>query len=77
MLEETVLEWTREWKEEGWKKGRQEGSLKILLSLLEERFGTLPGEVLEQVKALRDPAELEGLAKRLLKAASLDDLGLG
>jgi hypothetical protein len=72
MLAERVMQWTREWKEEG----RQEGSHDILLSLMEGRFGPLPEEVRRRVEEIRDPEELKALGMRLLSASSLSDLRL-
>jgi hypothetical protein len=76
MLAERVMEWTREWKEEGRQEGRQEGSHDILLSLMEERFGTVPEEIRRYVEGIHDAGELKALGKRLLSASSLADLRL-
>lgn len=83
MLAENVKQWTREWKregmEEGLEKGRTEGVRafqEFLLSGMAERFGPLTNEVRRRVKRVEDLDELKGLAKRLLTASSLEDLGL-
>lgn len=72
MLAERVMEWTREWKEEG----RQEGIHLLLLAQIEERFGAIPEEVRRRVEEIHDTEELTALAKRLLSASSLSDLRL-
>ena len=79
-LAERVMEWTREWKEEGLQEGLQEGleSLQeVVLSLLEQRFGTAVTEdTRRRVLAIRDLDELKRLGKGILPARSLCDLGL-
>ena len=77
MLAERALEWTREWKEEGRQEGRQEGVRIVVLSLIEERFGTVPPEVRQRVESLQDVDELTRLAKRIHLVSSIDELGLG
>jgi len=80
MLAERALEWTREWKEEGRQEGLQEAvqSLRqVVLSLLEQRFGMLSGEVRQRVENLRDLDSLTRLAKRILLVSSIEELGLG
>lgn len=76
MLADRVLEWTREWKEEGRQEGLLEGSRELLLSQMEERFGSVPEEARRQVEALQDLDELKKLARRIVSASTLDDLGL-
>lgn len=73
MLAERALEWTREWKEEG----RQEGVRSVLLSLIEQRFGTVPPEVRQRVESLLDVDELTRLATRVHLVSSIEELGLG
>jgi predicted transposase YdaD len=66
MLRETVKEWTREWKNEGLREGlsegrregRREGEARLLMRLLELKFGPLKPE---------DQARIDGAdAERLL-----------
>lgn len=75
MLAETVIDWTREWKEEG----RQEG-LQVMrpavLSLLEQRFGPLPENTRARVEEIGSVEELAALTGRILSAGSLAELGL-
>jgi hypothetical protein len=85
MLEETLTEWLngaeRKGRVEGRTEGRQEGEIvgmqKLLLQLLEQRFGTLPREVRRQVGAIASAKKLGALAKRVLVAGSLAEMGLG
>ena len=84
MLEETLIEWRdkarREGLQEGRKEGRHAGQVEgmrlVLLQQLEQRFGALPPQVRRRVKALSSAKRLEDLAKRVLVAGSLEELGL-
>jgi len=83
-LAERVMEWTREWEEEGLQKGLQEGHEKelasireVVLTLLEQRFGTgVSEDIRNRVLAIRDLDQLKKMAKGVLPARSLRDLGL-
>lgn len=83
MLAERALEWTREWKEEGRQKGLEEGRQEAVDSLqqvvlfhLEQRFGTVAGEVRQNVEKLRDLETLTHLAKQIVIVSSIEELGL-
>ena len=41
MLQEGVIPWTTQWREEGLAEGRAEGRAQILLHQLERKFGPL------------------------------------
>jgi predicted transposase YdaD len=77
MLSETIDEWEKEWFDGGWQKGLQEGRReelkKLLVMLLEKRFGELPEPVGTR---LLDASleELEFWTEPLLDATSLDDV---
>jgi len=75
-LAERVMEWTREWKEEGQQEGLE--SLRdVVLSLLEQRFGTaFSADARRRVLEIRDLNKLNNIAKGVLRARSLRDLGL-
>ncbi len=62
-----------EGRAEGKAEGKAEGERKVILSLLEERFGPVPASARARIEALGE-AELEVLARRLLKAESLAEL---
>ena len=84
-LEETLTEWWNGAVEKGRKEGRQkgretgqlEGMRKLLLRQLEQRFETVPARVRRKVKAISSAKELEDLAKRILVAPTLAEMGLG
>jgi uncharacterized FlgJ-related protein len=59
--------------EKGVEKGVAKGQRELLLSQLVHRFGTLPESVTRRVAAA-STAELELWGKRILDAASLDDV---
>jgi len=61
---------------EGEAKGRGEGAREILLSLLAERFGPLPEGARRQVEEISSLQRLTQLAKRVLTAHSLEEIGL-
>ena len=62
-------------REEGLAQGMEQGMERVLLLLMERRFGELPEAVRLEVQAL-DSEALEDLADRLLTATSLADLKL-
>jgi len=55
------------------KKGLEEGELKILRRLIEKRFGPVPAWAEERLAA-RSTAELEELSERILEVPSLEEL---
>lgn len=70
ILEHKVL--GREFKR-GLKEGQQQGELKLILGMLEKRFGPLPESAEQKVRALPEP-ELLQLGLRLLDVQSLEEL---
>jgi predicted transposase YdaD len=76
LIEEGLQKGMREGEARGEARGALQRSQEILLSLLEEKFGTLSAQVHEQVKAIRDSERLSALIRRILTAHSLSDLGL-
>lgn len=80
MLEETFKEWEQKMRREGRREGRQEGEVqgmqKVALDLLRQRFGPVPQNVRERVRALSSSSELRKLTRRILTAKSLQDTGL-
>jgi len=87
MLEEGI-DWSRKWKQEGRLEGRLEGRGEaleqdlrtmrpVVLSLIEQRFGSVSGETRRLVEAISSMEELAHVAGRILEAQSLADLGLG
>jgi hypothetical protein len=54
-----------------------EGARQMLFSLLEDRFGSVPDEVRARLQRIRSLERLNRLARRVNRATSLHDLGLG
>jgi predicted transposase YdaD len=84
MLEETAQEWKKQWIKEGRKEGREEGlrsgqnaMRKVLLQQMTLRFGRLPKTIRQRVEAISSMPELQALARKVILAESLQDLGLG
>jgi hypothetical protein len=63
-------------KAEGEAKGEAKGVREILLLLLAERFGPLPEGARRQVEEISSLQRLTQLAKRVLTAHSLEEMGL-
>lgn len=55
------------------RKGRIEGQLEMLRSLIEKRFGKIPPAVGQRLAALK-PAQLKRVGLRLLDAQRIEDL---
>ena len=62
-----------EGKAEGKAEGRAEGKAELLLRQLTLRFGQLPAEAAERIRAA-SAETLDGWADRVLTAATLDDV---
>jgi hypothetical protein len=58
-------------RQEGWKKGRQEGELKLLERLLIRKFGEIPPAARARIEAA-DGAKLEHYAEQTLTANSIE-----
>jgi hypothetical protein len=64
------------WMEEGMERGRVEAARSILLGLLEDKFGKLPDELVQRIKATMDPAKLELAARQAPRLDRPEDLQL-
>ena len=77
MLEENLIRW----QEEARRKGRQEGGIlslqTMLLDQLTLRFGRLPAKVRRQIEATNSLSELRKLGRKVLRAKTLEAMGLG
>ena len=72
MLEETILRWEKQFL----RKGRVDGMRRMLVRLLEERFGPLPSSVEHSLEVISSPRKLEQLFGQALRAESLAQVGL-
>ena len=77
MLEETAQEWKRQWIKEGREEGLRTGQIEMLLQQMTLRFGRLPKAIRQRVEAISTMPELRALARKVILAESLQDLGLG
>lgn len=73
MLRETVLEWTREWEQNGVQKGRREGVANALVRQLKLKFGSLRPEDQARIEAA-DAEQLLAWIERVLTARSIDEV---
>jgi len=66
----------REGWERGLKQGLARGRQEVLLKQLRRKLDRVPPEAEARLQQLTDPAELDGLAERLIDGVSPADLGL-
>jgi predicted transposase/invertase (TIGR01784 family) len=87
MLAERVMEWTREWQQQGLEQGREQGleqgreqgleqARRALLREIESRFGPLNLSAHRRIKEIGSFEEIVALSLRVATAPSLDALGL-
>ncbi|HKI04710.1 MAG TPA: Rpn family recombination-promoting nuclease/putative transposase [Thermoanaerobaculia bacterium] len=83
MLAERVMEWTRQWEQEGFQKGLKEAREKdleearsALLEAIEQRFGPIPEVIRQRIAAMGSPREIVLATVRAATAPSLDALGI-
>lgn len=80
MLEDRVVEWTREWQRKGAERGRKQVLSEmrpVLVRHLETRFGPLSPEAHQRLEETDSVEALMEMMGRIPLAQSLDDLGLG
>jgi hypothetical protein len=65
------------WKDEIFLEGEERGARRVLLNLLEKRFGPIPDEVRNHVEKIRSVDRLSRLAEKVLTAKSIKGLRLG
>ena len=80
MLEETLVKWRDQIIRETRRDERQRTALEVrkqvLLEQMTARFGRLPREIRSQVEQITSAEELRRLARRVLRAKSLQEIGL-
>ena len=70
---EAIMTTAEQLRQEGRAEGRVEGRIELVLKLLTLRFGALPAEAEARTRGL-SMEELDGVAERVLSAASLDEV---
>ena len=73
MLAETVLDWKRQWLEEGKAEGKAQGKAEALIRLLARRFGPLPDWVAQRTEGA-SVEQLDTWFDRVLDAATLAEM---
>ena len=73
MLAESVMDWTRQWKQEG-QEDTVAKARSVLLRNLEKRFGPLPEELRQRIDAIASIEELTEFTLRAGAASSLEAL---
>ena len=71
MTESTTYQWILE---EGQGLGIIQGEQTALLTLLEERFGSVPPQVEERIRASNDPGRLQAAIRQAIRIATPDEL---
>ncbi len=81
MLEETLIKWrdqvVRETRREALREGKLEARREMLLELMTQRFGRLSTEVRRQIEETSSIQELRKMGRKILRARSLEEMGLG
>ena len=72
-IEHFRMEGERLGRQEGWREGRREASLRAVVRLLEHRFGTMPSDLRRQLEEVEDPGRLEELVVLAGTCGSLDE----
>jgi predicted transposase YdaD len=65
-----------EGREEGREEGITEGKRDVLLRMMSWKLGDLPASVAQKLESMEDDAELDEIARRILTATSLEEMGL-
>jgi hypothetical protein len=75
-----VLKWLSEGEARGEARGEVRGALRTrredLRTLLEDRFGTLPAELLQRIEAMDDGERLRSALRQVVKLQSPEELQL-
>ena len=72
MLEENLRRWNDKTRREGQIQARRE----MLLEQMTLRFGRLPANVRRQIEGISSLQELRKLGRKVLRAKTLQDMGL-
>jgi ribosomal protein L17 len=74
MLEERVIQWTKEWKQQGLEQGLSRGKAESLLAVLEARGLTVTDDKEATIRSCRDLETLDRWLRKAAKAESLDEI---
>ena len=76
-LEENMIRWREEAQREGQIQGQVQARREMLLEQMTLRFGRLPVNVRRQIEEVSSLQELRKLGRKVLRAKTLQDMGLG
>jgi hypothetical protein len=83
LWQEYLKEWNvieskivKEWQAQGESRGRLETSRETLKFQLEERFGTLPEELVQRIQGTTDLPRLQAALRQVVHISTLDELQL-
>ena len=62
--------------EEGEERGALRTRQEVLLELMQDRFGSVPNNVKEQIQTIQDINRLRELTRRVPKANSIDEIDI-
>ena len=71
-----ITSWERKGLEQGLAEGLLRSRREVLLYQLNEKFGTLPQSISQQVQTIASVEELDRLLRKLIHANSLAEIGL-
>jgi hypothetical protein len=71
-----ITSWERKGIEQGLSEGLLRSRREVLLYQLNEKFGTLPQSISQQVQTIASVEELDRLLRKLIHANSLAEIGL-
>jgi len=77
MLEENLLRWRDKIHKEALQEGQVLSLRKMILEQMTQRFGRLPVSVRRQIEEISSLQELRKLGRKVLRAKTLQDMGLG
>jgi len=77
MLEENLRRWIEKNRKERFQEGQVLGLRGALLEQMTLRFGRLPANVRRQIEEISSVQELRKLGRKILRAKTLEDMGLG
>ncbi|MEO6595986.1 MAG: hypothetical protein ABIP94_14640 [Planctomycetota bacterium] len=73
LIQQGLRQGRQEGRQKGRREGRQEGRASVLVTLLQQRFGTLPATVTARVHA-GTASDLDVWTRRVLTAATLEEV---
>ena len=73
MLAERVMEWTKEWEQQGLEKGSLQSTRDDILDVLLTRFDSAPQNIIDLLQTVEDISYLKSLHRQAVKIKSIED----